>query len=363
MRSAALFFLCMIASLCLSSAAAAQQTNMASHSMPLPPAGSIYHGVHPAPLSAVDEDLSPEDLASYESVIGKQAAWVEISQHWGVSRKFPTAAAAWIRASGSIPYIRLMLWSEKKEHRKEPVFTLDGILKGSFDADFRAWALEACAFASPLIVEFGPEANGWWYPWNGYWNGGGDTKSYGDPALPDGPERFRDAYRRIIGIMREAGARNITWVFHVNYNDWPQEKWNRLENYYPGDEYIDWLAVSIYGAQQPIQAQWPEFSELMEPVYRRLEKLCSKPVVVAEFGVSANSAGGSQALWAQRALDRLTGGRWPRVIGFAWWNGAWQNDANPLHDTSMRVQDNPALAAVFNKYVGGRKQVLGRVSQ
>jgi hypothetical protein len=49
------------------------------------------------------------------------------------------------------------------------------------------------------------------------------------------------------------------------------------------------------------------------------------------------------------------------VIGFAWWNAAWQNDANPLNDTSMRVQDNPALAAVFKKYVGGMKQFLGRM--
>ena len=49
----------------------------------------------------------------------------------------------------------------------------------------------------------------------------------------------------------KAEADNILWVFHVNYNDWPNESWNRFENYYPGDDYIDWLAVSIYGAQQP----------------------------------------------------------------------------------------------------------------
>lgn len=334
-----------------------------SGGMLAPQAGCLYHGVHPVPLSAADEDIRPDDLTSYESAVGKKAAWVDISQHWGVSRKFP-AAAVWIRTAGSVPYIRLMLWSEKKEHRQEPAFTLDAILKGTFDADFRTWADGARQFGSPLIVEFGPEMNGWWYPWNGHWNGGGETKGYGDPKLADGPERFRDAYRRIIGIMREAGARNITWVFHVNYNEWPQEPWNRLESYYPGDDYIDWFGVSVYGAQQPTQAQWPEFCELLEPVYRRLEKLSStKPIVVAEFGVSANSTGGSQALWAQRALESLISGRWPRMIGFAWWNAAWQNDANPLHDTSMRVQDNPALATVFKKYVGGKEQVLGRMLQ
>ncbi len=221
--------------------------------IPALPAGHFYHGVHPMPLSSRDEDLRPEDLVSYEKAAGKTAAWVDISQHWGISRKFPAATAAWIRASGSIPSIRLMLWSRKKDPLPEPVFTLDAIIKGTFDDDFSAWGAAAAAFGTPLIVEFGPEMNGSWYPWNGSWSGGGETKGYGDPALPDGPEKFRDAYRHIINIMRTARARNILWVFHVNYNDWPNEAWNRFENYYPGDEYIDWLAVSIYGAQQPVQ--------------------------------------------------------------------------------------------------------------
>lgn len=331
--------------------------------IPLPPAGCLYHGVHPAHLPATDERIRPGDLASYETAVGKKAAWVDISQHWGACRKFPASSAAWIRAAGSIPCIRLMLWTTREENKQEPVFTLDAVLRGRFDEDLRAWARAARDFASPLIATFGPEVNGRWYPWNGSWNGGGTTSGYGDPALPDGPERFRDAYRRIIGIMREEGACNITWVFHVNYNDWPLEEWNRLEHYYPGDDYVDWLGVSIYGAQQPVQEHWPEFAELMEPVYRRLQKLSStKPVVIAEFGVAAGSSGGSQARWAQQALAGLAAGRWPRVIGFAWWNAAWQNDANPRHDTTMRVQDNPSLTAVFKKYVGDNPKVLERVA-
>jgi hypothetical protein len=361
-----IILLCCSAAICIAFAnrVCAKEPGHVLAIIPAPPVGSVYHGVHPMPLSSQDEDLRPEDLASYEKTAGKTAAWVDISQHWGMSRKFPTAIATWIRASGSVPYIRLMLWSTTKEHQPDPVFTLDAILKGAFDNDLHEWGAAAKNFGSPLIVEFGPEMNGWWYPWNGYWSGGAETEAYGDPALPDGPERFRDAYRHIITIMRKAGARNILWVFHVNYNDWPNEGWNHFENYYPGDDYIDWLAVSIYGAQQPAGTQWPEFSELMEPAYRRIEKLSSsKPVIVAEFGVSASSAGGSQALWAQHALEGLTSGRWPRVIGFSWWNAAWQNDANPLHDTSMRAQDNQALAAVFKKYIAGSQQVLGRMRQ
>ena len=35
------------------------------------------------------------------------------------------------------------------------------------------------------------------------------------PNFPDGPERFRDAYRHIIDLFRKEGVKNITWCFHV----------------------------------------------------------------------------------------------------------------------------------------------------
>ncbi len=163
--------------------------------------------------------------------------------------------------------------------------------------------------------------------------------------------------------MRAAGAHNITWVFHVNYNDSPQAAWNRFENYYPGDDVIDWIGVSVYGAQKPDNNQWPEFRSVMDSVYPRLAALsATKPIIVAEFGATRDNILGSQALWAQRALGDLSSNRWPRVIGFAWFNQSWQNDANPRNDTSMRVQDNPSLAVVFQELVGKNSTILGKIA-
>ena len=50
--------------------------------------------------------------------------------------------------------------------------------------------------------------------------------------------------------------------------------------------------------------------------------------------------------------------RWPRLLGFSWWNEWWQNDNNPAHDTTMRLEDNPALSNVFRTLVGGSTNVL-----
>lgn len=66
-----------------------------------------------------------------------------------------------------------------------------------------------------------------------------------------------------------------------------------------------------------------------------------------------------QAKWARAALSDLTSGRWPRVIGFAWWNAAFKNDpVRPGARSDMRVQDSPALASILRTYVGRNGQVL-----
>lgn len=327
----------------------------------VPPAGQLYHSVYPGGVTGEEDDMSLDDLRSYEQTVGKAAAWVYFSHNWYRDRLFPSETVTWIRDAGSVPYIRLMLRSDAEQNHAEPTFTLDRIVKGDFDNDLQTWARAARDFGSPLIAEFGTEVNGEWFPWNGVWNGGGVANGYGDLSLPDGPERFRDAYRHIIQINRDEGAHNIVWVFHVNNDDVPDEDWNRFENYYPGDEWIDWIGVSVYGAGTPFDEEWPSFRDEMDSVYPRLVALSpDKPIVLLEFGAAARNPLGDQAEWAEAALLDLTSQRWPRIIGFSWWNERWQNDSNPAHDTTMRVQDNPQLAEVFRRMVGENEMMLGR---
>jgi beta-mannanase len=239
-------------------------------------------------------------------------------------------------------------------------------LKGKFDEDLRTWCKAAAQVKYPILSEFGTEMNGEWFPWNGIWNGGGKTTGYGDPGLADGPERFRDAYRHIITVCLGSGARNITWVFHVNGVDQPDDDWNRFENYYPGDDYIGWLALSQYGALTPTQEERIDFGPAFEQVYSRLTRLSpEKPVIVAEFGSTANAVSVDQAVWAESALQVIkekAGKPNSRLVGFSWWNEGWQNDDNADHDTNMRVQDNKPLSDVFMNEVAKDSRVLGRIT-
>jgi hypothetical protein len=255
-----------------------------------------------------------------------------------------------------------MLRSDARHWHAESTYTLQRIIDGEFDPDLRLWFQSARQFGSPLIVEYGTEVNGEWFSWNGRWNGGGTTGEYGSDQEADGPERFRDAYRHLIRLSREEGARNILWVFHVNSGDAPDQDWNRLEQYYPGPEWIDWIGVSVYGAQKPEEKAWPRFRDLMNLVYPRLNTLApSTPVVICEFGATQGNPLGNQEMWAAEALGDLAGNLWPRVIGCSWWNGGWRNDADPTHNSDMRLQDNPALSQSYRQAISNNPHFLGRV--
>lgn len=331
--------------------AKAQTSGPAAASMQESTNSLIYHGIFPGGKTGEEDDITIADVTSYERTVGKKVAWVYFSNNWYSDRKFPLATATWIRRHGAIPFIRLMLLDSWRKPRTNRDYSLDSIAAGKFDKDLKAWARAARDFKTPLLVEYGTEVNGHWFPWNGQHNGG-----------RRGPEMFKQAYRHIIDVMKKQGANNIRWVFHMDVDDNPRESWNRFENYYPGHNYIDWLGFSAYGAATPMADEWPSFRKLVDPIYPRLADLAmGKPIVVLEFGVTNGHPKMDQAQWAEAALTDITSGRWPGIVGFSWWNEAWENDNNPAHNTNMRVQDNPKLAAVFKRLVCGNPKVTDRL--
>ncbi len=311
-----------------------------------PPVGKLYHGFYFGGVGTdthdpTEHDVTPQDLVRYENAVGAKTAWVYFSDNWFESRQFPAATCEWIRKAGKIPYIRLMLRSDVDQNHREKFFTLAKIIAGEFDDDLRAWARAAKQFHGPILIEWGTEPNGEWFSWNGKWNGGAKR----------GPANFIAAYRHIVDLMQAEGGANLHWVWHVNYSDEPGTKWNALENYFPGEDYCDWVAVSVYGPLKPTTKDEREsFAEKLEAVYPRLVRTApNKPIIVAEFGCDIHNPGVNAADWAKDALENLFAGRWPKIIGFCWWNEGWQNDEVKKHDSDLIIEHDPELARVFRE--------------
>ncbi len=310
-----------------------------------PPSGKLYHGFYWGGVGTDTHDPSEHDVTSqdvdrYEKAVGQRTVWIFFSNNWFESRRFPREMCLWIRGLGKIPYVRLMLRSDVDQNHAEKTFTLKRIAAGEFDNDLREWAREAKRFASPILIEWGTEPNGDWFAWNGKWNGGGRT----------GSAKYVAVYRHIVDVMRAEGALNLQWVWHVNWDDQPEEKWNRLENYFPGGHYCDWVALSAYGPTTPSSSDGAEsFAFKLSQVYPRLTKVApGKPMIVAEFGCDLHNRHVEAARWADAALQELFSQRWPALVGFCWWNEGWQNDDRKKHDSDLIILHDPELTRVFH---------------
>jgi len=250
----------------------------------VPPAQGVYFAAFPD-FGGSEDVITAQRIANFENLARKNITWAYFSDNWYQHIQFPSDAVQTIQQSGRVPFIRMMARTELEEGIADPNYSLQNIIDGQFDSDLLQWFTEAAQTGFPLLVEFGTEVNGDWFPWNGSYNGGGEPSTYGDPAKADGPERFVDAYRHIIDLARQAGATNITWFFHIDAEGQPVETWNDFENYYPGDDYIDWLGISVYGALSQ-KEDWISFDEKIEKVYQRLCNLSDKPIAVLETGVT-----------------------------------------------------------------------------
>ena len=69
-------------------------------------------------------DVTLKDVKTYQRAVGKSLAWVYFWNNWYENPHFPYQTASWIRANGSVPYIRLMLLSSPTIPRPDPVYSL-----------------------------------------------------------------------------------------------------------------------------------------------------------------------------------------------------------------------------------------------
>jgi beta-mannanase len=290
----------------------------------LVPAEGIYHSAHPD-FGPRDDAPSEQSVRSFEDLAGKKIVWAFVACHWDRGINFPTEQCNVLNAAGVIPLVGIMPWSVLKQNAAEPLYTLERIARGDFDAELVRFADDAKALGFPIMIEFGPEVNGSWFPWNGAWNGR-DGDAYGTRGFPDGPERYRDAYTRIADIFSFRGADDVTWVFHVSADGSPKEKWNSMSFYYPGDGYVDWIGVSVYGRLAG-GAKTTSFEDIMRRVYPGLCALSeSRPIAVLEMGVTE---GPDKADWTREAFGAINGRSYPRLKAVSWWNKTTRYGGGP----------------------------------
>ena len=332
----------------------------------LPPTQGVYYGAYPD--FAGEDQVNLGQILSMDADGHRKAVWTYFGQWWTDQLPFPSAYVHLVWNAGKIPFIRL---NPAKQHLNNPPlqppwvdpgpYTTQDIAAGKYDTQLRTWADAARDTDIPILMEFGTEMNNF-NEWSGRSIGGDTTTGYGDPTWPDGAERFRDAYRHIITLFREEGATNVTWFFHADTMYWAPDPGNELYWYYPGDDYIDWLGLSVYAFHKP-DGGVASFSEKLASDYRppwpgsyaEITSFSSKPLAILELGFNNVQGEDVRSAWVTDAAETIAAGVFPRIAAAAWWRvdfGGWESTP------TSSPQFGAAYAKAFSNPVFDAKPVF-----
>ncbi|MUP46687.1 glycosyltransferase [Gramella sp. BOM4] len=179
----------------------------------------------------------------------------------------------------ALPLITWEPWSSDPEETN----ILGSVAAGNYDAYIRQFARSLARYDRPVFLRFAHEFDNPQYPW---------AKN-----TPEFPEQFKAAWKRVHRIFNEENAQRVMLV----WNPWKAEG---ISKFYPGDDYVDWLGVTLlnYGPLND-DGQYHSFKELYQSFHDKFFWFTRKPVMLAEFG-SVNIKG-NQTEWLKEAAEQM----------------------------------------------------------
>ncbi|WP_082699389.1 glycoside hydrolase family 26 protein [Arthrobacter sp. EPSL27] len=210
---------------------------------------------------------------------------------------------------------------------EQPAYTLKRISAGNFDPYLREWGTALASWGHPVMLRFGHEMNGNWYPWAEGING-------------NEPGDFAAAWRHVHDVVAATGATNITWVWNPNVPYWGSTP---LDGLYPGSAYVDAVALDGYNwGTSAAWSSWVSPSELFGYGLAELSRLApGKEVLVAE--TASAEQGGSKADWNTALISYLAARA--DVTAVVWFNFNKETDWRINSSTSSAAALASALAA------------------
>ncbi|NHN29412.1 glycoside hydrolase family 26 protein [Paenibacillus agricola] len=210
----------------------------------------------------------------------------------------------------------------------EPRYGLDDVQDDEY---VRTFAKEAKASGIPVFLRYASEMNGAWVPW------------YGEPA------KYIEKFRLIHKIMKEE-APNVVMVWSPNFM--PRDS---IHDYYPGDEYVDWIGYSLYATGGPQSAVNDKsgFLDSFRPLY---DAYPGKPIMISESGVSHFNLvkNVSYERWAENQLGDLYAylpRLYPRVKAITYFNFSKDRAVRSNMDTVYDLGENAFADRIYQRLI------------
>jgi len=234
---------------------------------------------------------------------------------------FPMEQCQKLQELGKIPHLTWELFfPDSVDYNTMPLegtyYLMDEVLAGKHDAYIEKFATDAKQFGGKVLIRFLHEFNGNWYLWGGNKNG----------RENGGPEKVVAVWKYVVDKFREAGADNVKWIWnpHGPSVDASEEAWNDIANYWPGDDYVDWIGLDAYnwypkdpwGGDRPFR----DFDNCFKDVYEKCTKLGDQPIMIAEFATAEfEHEGFTKKDWIEDAMSKMKND-YPRIKMFIWFH-------------------------------------------
>lgn len=242
----------------------------------LEPETGAYLGAY-----VLQDDYIGQSMKQFNELAGREHA--SFFKYVGYGQPFPSEWVREVAATGAFPHIA---W--------EPNGGLDEVQD---DGYLREFARKAGASGVPILLRFASEMNGTWTAYSG------------------SPELYKEKWRLVHDVF-ETEAPNAAMLWSVLAM--PEKP---MADYYPGDEYVDWVGVNIYSVRyhngdRSYPADREDPLDLLNGVYVKYSR--TKPIAISEFGASHYSTtdGNRDVAFAAAKLRRLYGSLehlYPRV--------------------------------------------------
>jgi mannan endo-1,4-beta-mannosidase len=237
-----------------------------------------------------DNPASMAGLSAFTAETGITPKWDLYFSGWG--EPFQTSFADDVAREGGVPLVQIEPYN----------VTMQQISGGSKDEYLIDYAQEVKAYKLPVVLSFGHEMNGNWYPWG--WQ-------HVTPA------QFIAAYQHVVDVFRAQGADNVTWMWTVNDYADAATLTSPIADWWPGSDYVDWVGIDGH-----IITSGETFSDVFGPAIADVRKLTSKPIMIAETAIGPNAG------QAAKMGNLFAGVKDDNLIGLVWFNApkneAWQ---------------------------------------
>ena len=207
------------------------------------------------------------------------------------------------------------------------------VLDGYYDEFLHDYAESVADFSHPVLFRFANEMNGDWCEYSGY-------------QMSLDTQLYREMYKYIYDIFKKHNADNVIWVWNPNGKSFPDFKWNAEEMYYPGNDYVDVLGLTLYNTGTFYEGEkWAEFDDLYKPLYEKAIKKYNMPFIITEF--SCARMGGDKEEWTRKMLKDIE--KFPNIKFAVWWNGA-DFTADGKIARAYYIDDSKEMCEIFEDY-------------